>query len=181
MEEFSLRSPPGRGRLTPGLDRSIGVPTRWRHLSSEDRLKSTNLADGEVLTMLQKRRYLPTRKRVVPPAALIRPPRLWPALSPIPRPEGRLGKGSHGRIDPLTLPEPGHRGGMGIPPAIRTHGCGHGSHHGKVVIVLPCPGGPDAEGPPRSSAGPLLLKSSPRRRSGGRGRPSTPFRLSDCL
>ena len=181
MEEFSLRSPPGRGRLTPGLDRSIGVPTRWRHLSSEDRLKSTNLADGEVLTMLQKRRYLPTRKRVVPPAALVRPPSLAPLFPRMRRLWGASGKGSHGRFDPLTLPERGHRGGMGIPPAIRTHGCGPGSHQGKVSIVLPCPGGPDAEGPPRSSAGPLLLKSSLRRRSGGRGRPSTPFRLSDCL
>ena len=49
-------------------------------LPADDRLKSTNLVDREVLTMLQKRRYLPTRKRVVPPAALVRLPRLWPAL-----------------------------------------------------------------------------------------------------
>ena len=56
--------------------------------SADDRLKSTNLVDGQVLTMLQKRRYLPTRKRVVPPAALVRPSRLWQTLSPVPRLEG---------------------------------------------------------------------------------------------
>jgi len=110
--------------------------------------------------MLQKRRYLPTRKRVVPPAALVRPPSLAPLFPRMRRLWGASGKGSHGRFDPLTLPERGHRGGMGIPPAIRTHGCGPGSHQGKVSIVLPCPGGPDAEGPPRSSAGPLLFNSS---------------------
>jgi hypothetical protein len=65
-----LGSSQAAGRTWPVV-RTIGrrrrPPPAGGTLPADDRLKSTNLVDREVLTMLQKRRYLPTRKRVVPP------------------------------------------------------------------------------------------------------------------